>query len=467
MELTAPAWTPPGAAIPTGEDAESEDVSGRQYWNGSFEHGPNEYETLEAFFKQVDISKLPKIQASEFEKDDDSNFHLDFITSCTNMRAWNYRIDRCDRNKARAVAGKLTPALATTTALVEGLVGIEFYKLMLGKQWADPSVFRDCDINLAAPVMCSVVETSDPIFRTDRVEVRVHHKDEMLQFAGDLLPQDFGFGEQQCFETATGLTEEEGATLQDIQACLTNRLTLQDIHGGKKAQSSVAFTTPSSSLLIALASKLKFENVGYIADFMKSQVEMATAGGDVDEKTDEGVIQVQQVPQVTYPSVRMRIYKAYPNFNGHTFCSWDSVEVDEGAMTIQEFADWMKNNLGLDCQTLEAYNRTPLKGQGNAIYQRSRYDKQIRSKERILENQMLTERQRRTHEKKLASLRKKAQKGGGGADMDLIAKYTDVYGELLPNRSYVRLTGKFVDLQGCDAEIPTITYIFPSETCCS
>jgi ubiquitin-activating enzyme E1 len=35
------------------------------------------------------------IQAAEFEKDDDSNFHIDFIYAAANLRARNYKIHEC------------------------------------------------------------------------------------------------------------------------------------------------------------------------------------------------------------------------------------------------------------------------------------------------------------------------------------------------------------------------------------
>ena len=42
-----------------------------------------------------------KIQPIEFEKDDDDNFHMDFITSCSNLRAENYDIAPADKYKVR------------------------------------------------------------------------------------------------------------------------------------------------------------------------------------------------------------------------------------------------------------------------------------------------------------------------------------------------------------------------------
>uniref|UniRef100_A0AAQ5XF78 E1 ubiquitin-activating enzyme n=1 Tax=Amphiprion ocellaris TaxID=80972 RepID=A0AAQ5XF78_AMPOC len=58
----------------------------------------------------------------QFEKDDDSNGHLDFVTSASSLRARMYSIEPADRLKTKRIAGKIIPAIATATAAVAGLV---------------------------------------------------------------------------------------------------------------------------------------------------------------------------------------------------------------------------------------------------------------------------------------------------------------------------------------------------------
>jgi len=85
---------------------------------------------------------------AEFEKDDDSNGHVAFVTAASNLRAISYGIAPVDAMETRRVAGRIVPAMITTTAFVSALSCIELVKLT---QEAKLHSHRNAFINLALP----------------------------------------------------------------------------------------------------------------------------------------------------------------------------------------------------------------------------------------------------------------------------------------------------------------------------
>ena len=90
------------------------------------------------------------VTPADFEKDDDENYHIDFINACSNLRARNYKIPECDRNKTKMIAGKIIPAIATTTAMITGVVSNEIFKYTQG--FTDVAKFKNAFCNLALPL---------------------------------------------------------------------------------------------------------------------------------------------------------------------------------------------------------------------------------------------------------------------------------------------------------------------------
>ena len=122
---------------------------------------------LESVLRQLqeaatDIS-LPPLDPADFEKDDDLNFHISFVTSACNLRCDNYSISRTDFHACKIIAGKIIAAIATTTAAVCGLVMLELFKLQLG---CDTEAFMNRQIGLAVNAYTSFTQEPPICFKT-------------------------------------------------------------------------------------------------------------------------------------------------------------------------------------------------------------------------------------------------------------------------------------------------------------
>lgn len=119
-------------------------------------------EQIDNFINKVTLNDVPIQIPINFEKDDDSNHHISLITSCSNLRARSYNIKETNDYETKFIAGKITPAIATTTSIVTGLVCLEMYKQQQNKPVES---FRNTYLNIAINLLTSS-EPTPPIYTT-------------------------------------------------------------------------------------------------------------------------------------------------------------------------------------------------------------------------------------------------------------------------------------------------------------
>lgn len=104
------------------------------------------------FTLQNEKNEVKKVLPIDFEKDVDSNYHVDFIYSSSNLRANNYKIANGSKHSIKGIAGRIIPAIATTTATISGLSTLEMLKYIIKDDLDD---FKNTFINLALPFFSS------------------------------------------------------------------------------------------------------------------------------------------------------------------------------------------------------------------------------------------------------------------------------------------------------------------------
>lgn len=96
------------------------------------------------------------LSSIDFDKDVDA--HMLVVSCVSNLRARNYSIPEADLHTSRGIAGKITPAIATTTALVTGAICLEIYKII--QKFPVEKLFNSFN-NLALP-MFTTMEPEPP-----------------------------------------------------------------------------------------------------------------------------------------------------------------------------------------------------------------------------------------------------------------------------------------------------------------
>ncbi|CAG9314284.1 unnamed protein product [Blepharisma stoltei] len=107
-------------------------------------------EELLSWVEEFSLENVKPMTPIAFEKDDDTNFHIDFIHNASSLKANNFKISTIERHQTKVSAGRIIPALATTTAVIAGIEVIEFIKYTIGLELKK---MRDCFMNLASPLI--------------------------------------------------------------------------------------------------------------------------------------------------------------------------------------------------------------------------------------------------------------------------------------------------------------------------
>jgi ubiquitin-activating enzyme E1 len=128
-----------------------------------------------------------EVHPIELEKDDDR--HMDETISAANLSALNYRLEPAGWLKAKRIAGRIIPAVATTTAMVCGFVCLELYKVhsLTPKTLED---YRGGEVNRALARFNFSQPAPSPKFKLGTTEREFDQAWNGVDFPSDLLVED-------------------------------------------------------------------------------------------------------------------------------------------------------------------------------------------------------------------------------------------------------------------------------------
>jgi len=154
------------------QNANEEEKQAEDQPTDEFEAYTKQFRDLITFLDRDDKGKIRQvIFPEEFEKDNDKNFHIDFIHTLANNRAANYKLEPMDWMTVKIKAGRIVPALATTTASIAGLQTIELVKIMKGNKTEE---MKNAFMNFAVPYLTLSEPGPAKVSKlTDKVSVTV------------------------------------------------------------------------------------------------------------------------------------------------------------------------------------------------------------------------------------------------------------------------------------------------------
>ena len=101
-----------------------------------------------------------------FEKDHDENHHIDFLYMSSNLRALNFNIELCSRDKVKFISGNIVPSIPTTTSCIVGFISSQIYTLL---QTTDIKKLRQINIDLSTPFLF-IFRPNKPYQNKDRID---------------------------------------------------------------------------------------------------------------------------------------------------------------------------------------------------------------------------------------------------------------------------------------------------------
>lgn len=124
-------------------------------------------EKINIFLKNNKINK--NYNPINYDKDSDDIYQIDFISNCSNLRARNYNIEQEGKFKINTIAGKIIPAIITSTSSIAGLLSLQLFVICQNKDYKTfmTGIINLSDNSLALGIPLKKIEDDNSIKKSN------------------------------------------------------------------------------------------------------------------------------------------------------------------------------------------------------------------------------------------------------------------------------------------------------------
>lgn len=170
-----------------------------QMFNTNIKYVPEEHELISHESLNINYNKVAEentweyaekitkslsniIKKIDFEKDDDTLGHVQWLLISSNLRNFQYKIEEADLYTTRKIAGNIIPAMITTTALVSGFQILEyiklikFYKKGIKSDKKDIELYKNRFVNMNTNYIDGITPTNAEIYKVGSLDFTLWDK---------------------------------------------------------------------------------------------------------------------------------------------------------------------------------------------------------------------------------------------------------------------------------------------------
>jgi ubiquitin-like 1-activating enzyme E1 B len=255
------------------------------------------------------FERIKKVESVSFDKDDVDA--MDFVTSASNLRSHAFGITKQSRFDTKAMAGNIIPAIATTNAIISGLIVMEALKVIDGRVEDCRSSYllrRPSSKRFLLPAQLEQPNPNCYVCGSSFVQVAIDTEKTLLKhFIEQVLRAHFGMLEPSIMigfdliyesgEDAMDFHQQLDKTLKDLRVTHNTVVKVEDILQDLEVEISIVHKTDFEE-----GKKFEVQGKASIKPHQEAEAAAAVPPAPAQESEDDLIVLSEAPAAVVAPS---------------------------------------------------------------------------------------------------------------------------------------------------------------------